>query len=69
MLHAFATTVSLSRLVTAMKESGRRSASDHFYNFQVYPEDSWILTQAMSRFKVIFAGKTWINKNRKEINS
>jgi len=52
-----------------MKESGRRSASDHFYNFQVYPEDSWILTQAMSRFKVIFAGKTWINKNRKEINS
>jgi len=66
-LHAFATTVSLSRLLRAMKESGRRSTTDHFYNFQVYPKDSWIfLTQVMSRFKVIFAGKTWIKKNKEE---
>jgi len=41
-LHAFAMTISLSRLLTAMKESGRRSTSDRFYNFQVYPKDSWI---------------------------
>ena len=55
----------LSVTQRAMKESRRQSKSDHFYNFQVYPKDSWIfLRQVMSRFKLIFAGKTWISKNR-----
>ena len=61
MLLAFTTTVLLSQLLTAMKESGIGSKSDHF---QAFPKNYWFfLMQMISRSKLIFAGKTRINKN------